>query len=160
MKHFTDVCQSDIGLMAVKLSARHKKSLIWGFQCWSCVCSSWFLWFVSIDFVLQTSLSPSPSVLTTLKTSVEKEFWVSVIHCRNFSACRGDRWDTNTDSINKINPSAPINCISACLLSLGLFSPVQPDGNLSRQCYIGLIVYLLADKFVKPHETLSSYIRK
>lgn len=33
MKHLTDLCQSGISLMAVKLSPRHKKSLIWGFQC-------------------------------------------------------------------------------------------------------------------------------
>lgn len=115
------------------------------------VCLVCFYWLCSAD------LTFSPSFCAyKLKTSVKKEFWVSVIHFRNFSDCRGDRWDSNTDSINKINPSAPINCISACLLSLSLFSSVQTDGNLSRQCYIGLIVYLLADKFIKSHGTLSS----
>lgn len=119
MKYFTDLCKSGIGLMGVKLSSTHKKSLIWAFKCWSSVHPSYFLWSVSTDFVLQVSLSPSPSLLTTLKTSVKKELWVSVIHYRNFSGCKGDRWDTNTDSINKINPSATINCICACLLSWG-----------------------------------------
>lgn len=103
------------------------------------------------------SLSPFPSVLTTLKTSVKKELRVSVIHYRNFSGCKGDRWDTNTDSINKINPSATINCICACLLSLGFFLSVQTDRSSSRQCYTGLRVYLLADKFVKPRKSWGLY---
>lgn len=84
----------------------------------------------------------------------QKGIWVSAIHCRN---CKVDRWDTSTDSTNKINPSAPMNCISACLLSLNLFSPVQTSGSLPMQYYIGCMVYLLADKFVKPRETLNLY---